>query len=51
MDVCQLGLMDGIRILITFSSNVKLSGKALGTKTVVSGSDEYIYNVWDIVTK
>ncbi len=41
----------GVRILVSLSSNVKLSEEAVGTKTVVSRSNEYTYNVWNLITQ
>ncbi len=41
----------GVRVLVSLSSEVKLSEKAVGTKTVESRSNEYTYNVWNLVTK
>lgn len=39
----------GVRVLVSLSSEVKLSGEATDTKTVVSRSNEYTYNVWNLV--
>ena len=39
----------GIRVLVSLSSEVKLSEEATDTKTVVSRSNEYTYNVWNLV--
>ncbi len=41
----------GVRVLVSLSSEVKLSGEAVGTKNVESRSNEYTYNVWNLVTK
>lgn len=38
----------GVRVLVKLSSNVELSDKASGTKTIASRGENYIYNVWDI---
>ena len=39
----------GVRVLVSLSSEVKLSEEATDTKTVVSRSNEYTYNVWNLV--
>lgn len=41
----------GVRVLVSLSSDIKLSDKATDTKTVVSRSKKYTYNVWDLVTE
>ena len=38
----------GVRVLVSLTSDVKLSDKATGTKTIVSRNKEYIYNVWNL---
>ena len=41
----------GIRVLVSISSNVKLSERAVDTKTVINRGNEYTYNVWNLVAK
>lgn len=41
----------GVRVLVSLSPEVKLSKEATDTKTVVSRSKEYPYNVWDLVNE
>ena len=38
----------GVRLLVSLSSEVKLSEERVGTKTVTSRSTDYTYNVWDL---
>lgn len=39
----------GVRVLVSLSSEVKLSEEAVGSKTVVSRGNEYTYNVWNLI--
>ena len=41
----------GVRVLVSLSSDVKLSDEAVGTKTVESRGNEYTYNVWGLVVE
>ena len=41
-------IADGVRLLVSLSSEVKLSEERVGTKTVKSRNVEYPYNVWDL---
>ena len=38
----------GVRLLVSLSSEVKLSEERVGTKTVTSRNTDYTYNVWDL---
>lgn len=38
----------GVRLLVSLSSEVKLSEERVGTKTVKSRKKDYPYNVWDL---
>lgn len=38
----------GLRILVFLKSDIELSEKRVGTKTITTRGEDYIYNVWDI---
>lgn len=38
----------GVRILVSLSSDIQISEKSVGTKTITSRSNDYNYNIWNI---
>ena len=38
----------GVRVLVSLSSDIQISEKSVGTKTITSRSNDYNYNIWNI---